>query len=91
MQKLLYLTNGTFLNGLMHIGFSKITGGRSGDQASTGLSEQLEQMGFTVERMKTGTSASIDGRSIDFSSMTEQRGDDEGRTFSYLDEEREDN
>lgn len=80
------LTNGTFLNGLMHIGFTKIKGGRSGDQESTGLSEQLEQLGFTVERMKTGTSARIDGRSIDFSVMTEQKGDEEGRTFSYLDD-----
>ena len=68
------LTNGTFLNGLMHIGFKKIEGGRSGDQASTGLSEQLEKMGFSIERMKTGTSARIDGRSIDFSVMTEQKG-----------------
>jgi tRNA uridine 5-carboxymethylaminomethyl modification enzyme len=81
------LTNGTFLNGLMHIGFTKIKGGRSGDQESTGLSEQLEQLGFSVERMKTGTSARIDGRSIDFSVMTEQKGDEEGRTFSYLDDE----
>jgi tRNA uridine 5-carboxymethylaminomethyl modification enzyme len=80
------LTNGTFLNGLMHIGFQNIKGGRSGDQESTGLSEQLEQMGFSVERMKTGTSARLDGRSIDFSVMTEQRGDDEGRSFSYADE-----
>jgi tRNA uridine 5-carboxymethylaminomethyl modification enzyme len=81
------LTNGTFLNGLMHIGFTKIKGGRSGDQESTGLSEQLEEIGFTVGRMKTGTSARIDGRSIDFSVMTEQKGDDEGRTFSYLDDD----
>ena len=80
------LTNGTFLNGLMHIGFTKITGGRSGDQASTGLSEQLEKLGFSVERMKTGTSARIDGRSIDFNAMTEQKGDDEIKSFSYLDE-----
>lgn len=78
------LTNGTFLNGLMHVGFSKIKGGRSGDQASHGLSEQLEEIGFKVERMKTGTSARIDGRTIDFSVMTEQRGDVEGRTFSYM-------
>jgi tRNA uridine 5-carboxymethylaminomethyl modification enzyme len=82
------LTNGTFLNGLMHIGFSKIKGGRSGDQSSTGLSEQLEKLGFTVERMKTGTSARIDGRSIDFSVMTEQRGDDEEKSFSYLVEDK---
>ena len=78
------LTNGTFLNGLMHIGFSKIKGGRSGDQSSTGLSEQLKELGFSVERMKTGTSARIDGRSIDFSEMTEQKGDNERRSFSYL-------
>jgi tRNA uridine 5-carboxymethylaminomethyl modification enzyme len=82
------LTNGTFLNGLMHIGFSRFKGGRSGDQNSTGLSEQLEKLGFTVERMKTGTSARVDGRSIDFSVMTEQKGDDDGETFSYLTEER---
>jgi tRNA uridine 5-carboxymethylaminomethyl modification enzyme len=87
-SKAVVLTNGTFLNGLMHIGFSNITGGRSGEQASTGLSEQLRQLGFSVERMKTGTSARIDGRSIDFSVMEEQKGDDEGETFSYLAEER---
>jgi len=78
------LTNGTFLNGLMHVGFKNIKGGRSGDEASTGLSEQLKEMGFLVERLKTGTSARIDGRTIDFSLMTEQKGDEEGRTFSYL-------
>jgi tRNA uridine 5-carboxymethylaminomethyl modification enzyme len=81
------LTNGTFLNGLMHVGFTRVKGGRSGDQASTGLSEQLEEIGFTVERMKTGTSARVDGRSIDFSKMTEQKGDDENRKFSYGSEE----
>lgn len=88
MSSAVILTNGTFLNGLMHIGFSKIKGGRSGDQNSTGLSEQLEELGFSVERMKTGTSARVDGRSIDFSVMTEQKGDDEGRSFSYLIEDR---
>jgi tRNA uridine 5-carboxymethylaminomethyl modification enzyme len=82
------LTNGTFLNGLMHVGFSNITGGRSGDQSSTGLSEQLRDLGFSVERMKTGTSARIDGRTINFSEMGEQKGDDEGKTFSYMDNER---
>src|SRR5450759_2214689 len=80
------LTNGTFLNGLMHVGFSNIAGGRSGEAPSTGLSEQLESLGFSVERMKTGTSARIDGRTIDFSLMAEQKGDEEGRTFSYLDD-----
>lgn len=87
-SKAVVLTNGTFLNGLMHIGFSRIKGGRSGEQSSSGLSEQLEQLGFSVERMKTGTSARIDGRSIDFSLMEEQKGDDEGETFSYLIEEK---
>lgn len=78
------LTNGTFLNGLMHVGFSRKVGGRAGDGASTGLSEQLAEIGFTVERMKTGTSARIDGRTIDFSAMTEQKGDEEKRCFSFL-------
>jgi tRNA uridine 5-carboxymethylaminomethyl modification enzyme len=86
--KAVILTNGTFLNGLMHIGFKNITGGRSGDQSSTGLSEQLEQWGFKVERMKTGTSARIDGRSIDFSKMTEQKGDEEGKSFSFIYDEK---
>ncbi|MBM3421438.1 MAG: tRNA uridine-5-carboxymethylaminomethyl(34) synthesis enzyme MnmG, partial [Bacteroidetes bacterium] len=78
------LTNGTFLNGLMHVGFRKSSGGRSGENASGGLSEQLRTLGFEVSRMKTGTSARIDGRSIDFSVMTEQKGDGERRGFSYL-------
>jgi tRNA uridine 5-carboxymethylaminomethyl modification enzyme len=78
------LTNGTFLNGLMHVGFKNIKGGRSGEQSSTGLSEQLKQLGFSVERMKTGTSARIDGRSVNFNEMTEQKGDDEINSFSYL-------
>jgi tRNA uridine 5-carboxymethylaminomethyl modification enzyme len=82
--KAVILTNGTFLNGLMHIGFSKIKGGRSGDQSSIGLSDQLDEIGFTVDRMKTGTSARLDGRTIDFSKMVEQKGDGEGGSFSYL-------
>ena len=85
--KAIILTNGTFLNGLMHIGFKNIKGGRSGDEASTGLSDQLRELGFSVERLKTGTSARIDGRTIDFSVMTEQKGDEEGRTFSYISQE----
>ncbi len=80
------LTNGTFLNALMHVGFKRVNGGRSGDRASTGLSDQLAKMGFTVERMKTGTSARIDGRTIDFSVMEEQKGDNEGRAFSFMNE-----
>jgi tRNA uridine 5-carboxymethylaminomethyl modification enzyme len=83
-SKAVILTNGTFLNGLMHVGLKNIKGGRSGDEASTGLSEQLKELGFSVERLKTGTSARIDGRTIDFSLMTEQKGDEEGRRFSYL-------
>jgi len=78
------LTNGTFLNGLMHVGLRKIQGGRSGDEASKGLSDQLAEIGFTVERLKTGTSARIDGRTIDFEAMTEQKGDEEKRSFSFL-------
>ncbi len=78
------LTNGTFLNGLMHVGFRNIKGGRSGEQASYGLSDQLKSEGFTIERMKTGTSARIDGRTIDFSVMTEQKGDTDGKAFSYM-------
>ncbi len=85
------LTNGTFLNGLMHVGFKNIKGGRSGDEASTGLSEQLKELGFSVERLKTGTSARIDGRTIDFSLMTEQKGDEEGRSFSYLNRVKQEN
>ena len=77
------LTNGTFLNGVMHVGFNTQEGGRIGEAASRGLSEQLKKLGFTVDRMKTGTSARIDGRSINFEAMTEQKGDMEGRCFSY--------
>ena len=80
------LTNGTFLNGLMHVGFRNITGGRSGDPASAGLSDELRKIGFSVERLKTGTSARIDGRTINFSVMKEQKGDEEERKFSYLTE-----
>ncbi|HVN58443.1 MAG TPA: tRNA uridine-5-carboxymethylaminomethyl(34) synthesis enzyme MnmG [Bacteroidales bacterium] len=83
-SKAVILTNGTFLNGLMHIGFEKFKGGRSGDAASTGLSDQLADNGFLVERMKTGTSARLDGRTIDFGRTIEQKGDGEGRSFSYL-------
>ncbi len=79
------LTNGTFQNGLMHIGRTKIVGGRSAEPSSEGLSEQLKQYGFTVGRMKTGTPVRIDGRSIDFNKLEEQKGDSEGRKFSFLD------
>ena len=82
--KAVIIASGTFLNGLMYVGYSTSEGGRSGDEASKGISEQLRELGFKVERMKTGTSARLDGRTIDFSKMTEQKGDGEGRCFSYL-------
>ena len=82
--KAVILTNGTFLNGMLFVGLKNIKGGRSGDPSSSGLSEQLAEMGFQVERMKTGTSARIDGRSINFSVLTEQKGDKEGKCFSFM-------
>ncbi len=78
------LTNGTFSNGLMHIGRKQVKGGRAGEPASYGLSEQLADHGFEVGRMKTGTPARIDGRTIDFSKLTEQKGDDDGGQFSFM-------
>lgn len=83
-SKTVILTNGTFLNGLMHIGQSKVKGGRIGEAASYNISEQLLEVGFKTGRMKTGTPVRIDGRSIDFSKLTEQKGDDEYFKFSYL-------
>lgn len=80
------LTNGTFLNGLMHIGRSKMEGGRIGESASYHLSEQLFDAGFKTGRLKTGTPVRIDGRSIDFSKLTEQKGDDLSYKFSFLPE-----
>ncbi len=82
--KSVILTNGTFENGLMHIGQTKIEGGRAGDQVSVGISDQLKDHGFEVGRMKTGTPARLDGRTIDFSKMQEQKGDNENKKFSYL-------
>lgn len=79
------LTNGTFLNGLIHIGAVQLPSGRISEAASYGLSEQLAQLGFTVGRMKTGTPVRIDGRSIHFDESTEQKGDDDFHKFSYLD------
>jgi tRNA uridine 5-carboxymethylaminomethyl modification enzyme len=83
--KTVILTAGTFINGLMHIGDVKMKGGRIGEPPSGGISEQLAGVGFEVGRMKTGTPARVDGRSIDFSVMEEQPGDKEGRKFSFLD------
>lgn len=78
------LTNGTFLNGLMHIGRTQIPGGRISEPASYGISEQLKSLGFEVDRMKTGTPARIDGRSVDFSLMEEQKGENDFHKFSYM-------
>ena len=78
------LTNGTFLNGLMYIGQVSIPGGRSADEASYGLSEAIDKFEIPVLKMKTGTSARLDGRTIDFSKLTEQKGDVEQGQFSYL-------
>lgn len=83
--KSVILTNGTFLNGLMHIGKTQMGGGRVSEPASFGLTEQLKEAGFTTDRMKTGTPARIDGRSVDFSLMEEQKGDEDFHKFSYLD------
>ena len=80
------LTTGTFENGLIHIGNKQFSGGRMSEQASTGISKQLKDLGFEVGRMKTGTPARIDGRSINFSKLDEQKGDEEGGSFSYLNE-----
>ena len=79
------LTNGTFLNGVIHIGEKKIGGGRMAEKAVTGITEQLIGLGFESNRLKTGTPPRIDGRSLDYSKMEEQKGDDEIVGFSYLD------
>jgi len=81
------LTNGTFLNGLMHIGQVKIEGGRAGEPGVGGLSNQIYNLGFTTGRMKTGTPPRLDGRTIDFSKLGRQDGDDVVVPFSYLNEE----
>lgn len=83
--KSVVLTNGTFLNGLIHIGDKNFGGGRAGEKAATGITEQLVQLGFEAGRMKTGTPPRVDGRSLDFSKMVEQPGDAVPEKFSYLD------
>ena len=85
--KAVILANGTFLNGLLHVGFKTYKGGRTGELPAEGLSDQLREMSVVVGRLKTGTSARLDGRSINFKKMTEQKGDNEGRCFSYLNNE----
>jgi len=85
-SKSVVLTNGTFLNGLMHIGRSQMEGGRIGENASYHISDQLFSVGFKTGRLKTGTPVRIDGRSIDFSKMEEQKGDEISYKFSFLPE-----
>ncbi len=82
--KSVILTNGTFLNGKIHIGTKAFGGGRIGDPASTGLTEQLNELGFESDRLKTGTPVRVDGRTIDFSKMEEQKGDEIPGNFSFL-------
>ncbi|RLD90821.1 MAG: tRNA uridine-5-carboxymethylaminomethyl(34) synthesis enzyme MnmG [Bacteroidetes bacterium] len=83
-SKAVILTNGTFLNGIIHIGQKKFGGGRIGDPASTGITEQLIELGFESARLKTGTPVRVDGRTIDFSKMEEQKGDENPSNFSFL-------
>lgn len=85
--KTVILTNGTFLNGLMHIGKVQIKGGRAGDPDVGGLSNQIYKLGFTTGRMKTGTPARLDGRTINFSKLEQQLGDEDVVPFSFLNEE----
>ncbi|MBU1369667.1 MAG: tRNA uridine-5-carboxymethylaminomethyl(34) synthesis enzyme MnmG [Bacteroidetes bacterium] len=82
--KAVVLTNGTFLNGKIHIGEKSFSGGRMGDNASKGISEQLMEIGFSASRMKTGTPVRVDGRTIDFGRLIEQKGDEEIKGFSFL-------
>lgn len=82
--KSVVLTNGTFLNGLMHIGRTQIEGGRTAEPASHGLSEQLAEIGFRVGRMKTGTPARLDGRTIDWTLTKSQAGDEDFAGFSFM-------
>lgn len=82
--KAVVLTNGTFLNGLIHIGEKQLGGGRAGEKAATGITEQLVDLGFDSGRMKTGTPPRVDGRSLDYSKMIPQPGDAQPEKFSYL-------
>jgi len=82
--KSVILTNGTFLNGLIHLGEKQYGGGRAGEKASKGISEELIQLGFEVGRMKTGTPPRVDGRSLDYSKMEVQHGDENPNKFSFL-------
>ena len=82
--KSVVLTNGTFLNGLIHVGDKNFGGGRAGEKAATGITEQLVSLGFESGRMKTGTPPRVDGRSLDYTKMIEQPGDENPQKFSYL-------
>ena len=84
-SKTVVLTNGTFLNGLIHVGDKSFGGGRAGERAATGLTEELVRLGFSSGRMKTGTPPRVDGRSLDYKKMKEQPGDDCPQKFSFLD------
>ncbi|ARV11860.1 tRNA uridine-5-carboxymethylaminomethyl(34) synthesis enzyme MnmG [Gilvibacter sp. SZ-19] len=84
--KAVVLTNGTFLNGLIHIGEKQFGGGRAGERAAVGITKDLVDLGFDAGRMKTGTPPRVDGRSLDFSKMLEQPGDEDPAKFSYLPE-----
>jgi len=84
-SKSVVLTNGTFLNGLIHVGDKQLGGGRMGEPRAFGITEQLVSLGFEAGRMKTGTPPRVDGRSLDYSKMEEQRGDQNPQKFSYLD------
>jgi tRNA uridine 5-carboxymethylaminomethyl modification enzyme len=83
--KAVILTNGTFLNGIIHIGEKKFGGGRAGEKSATGITEQLVSLGFQSGRMKTGTPPRVDGRTLDYSKMEEQWGDNPPEKFSFLD------
>ena len=84
-SKTVVLTNGTFLNGIIHIGEKQFGGGRTGEGAAKGITEQLVSLGLEAGRMKTGTPPRVDGRSLDYSKMEEQLGDEHPEKFSYLD------
>ncbi|WP_207429589.1 tRNA uridine-5-carboxymethylaminomethyl(34) synthesis enzyme MnmG [Pedobacter sp. SYSU D00535] len=86
-SKAVVLTNGTFLNGIIHIGEKKMGGGRTAEKAATGITEQLVELGFEAGRMKTGTPPRVDGRSLDYAKMEEQWGDEERGRFSYTEVE----
>ena len=85
------LCNGTFLNGLIHLGEKNYKGGRSGEPAAEGITKQLIELGFTHGRMKTGTPPRLDGRSIDYKVTEEQKGDEDYGSFSYLEENKLEN